>query len=165
MKIWLISFSILLLFITGCTKSEDNNLNPTEPAEPTTEEILLKLVNDARTAGCNCGNTPYPPVPAVTWNNLLENAAKAHSDDMNNNSRFSHQGSDGSTAGERITRAGYNWRTYGENIARGYPDEEAVINGWLASDGHCQNIMSANFTEMAVAKSGSYWTQVLAKAR
>lgn len=165
MKIWLIAFSTLLLFITGCTKSEDNDLIPTEPAEPTTEEILLKLVNDARTTGCNCGNTPYPAVPAVTWSDLLEDAAQAHSDDMNDNSSFSHQGSDGSSAGDRITRAGYNWSRYGENIARGYPDEEAVINGWLNSEGHCKNIMNADFTEMAVAKSGSYWTQVLGKAR
>lgn len=165
MKIWLVYFSLLLLFITGCTKSEDSEFNPSEPAEPTTEEILLQLVNDVRTTGCTCGNTPYPPVAAVTWNDLLEDAAKVHSDDMNDNNSFSHRGSDGSTAGDRITQAGYNWRTYGENIARGYPDEEAVIRGWLASEGHCKNIMNDNFTEMAVAKSGSYWTQVLAKAR
>ena len=78
---------------------------------------------------------------------------------------LSHQGSDGSDAGDRITQAGYTWQTYGENIAEGYTSEEAVIKGWLESEGHCQNIMNGAFTEMGVATSGSYWTQVFGTPR
>ena len=61
------------------------------------------------------------------------------------NKYFAHIGSDGSTAGSRIEEAGYNWRTYGENIGQGYKSEEEVIEGWLHSAGHCKNIMSKNF--------------------
>ncbi len=64
---------------------------------------------------------------------------------MKTNNYFSHTGLNGSTAGQRITAAGYTWSAYGENIANGYSSEQAVINGWLGSEGHCKNIMSAEF--------------------
>lgn len=131
------------------------------PATPNQQE-LLRLVNEARTAGCNCGGVAYPAVPAVTWNALLENAAQGHSDHMSTTKHLSHTGSNGSSAGDRITAAGYNWTIYTENIASGYTSEEDVIQGWLASPGHCQNIMNANVTEMGVATADSYWTQVFA---
>jgi len=55
-----------------------------------------------------------------------------------------------------------------ENIAAGQTTPEQVIQGWLDSDGHCANIMNANFEEMGVALAtnsgiyGIYWTQVFA---
>ncbi len=49
-----------------------------------------------------------------------------------------------------MTRAGYNWRAAGENIAAGYTTVRATVDGWLKSPGHCKNIMSANFTEVGV---------------
>jgi uncharacterized protein YkwD len=132
---------------------------PTNPSK----EKLLKLVNDTRAAGCNCGNTYYPPVNAVIWNNQLEAASKKHSEYMNSSGNFSHTGQNNTNAGDRITNEGYIWMSYGENIARGYATEEDVIQGWIKSEGHCKNIMNGNFTEMGIATSGSYWTQVFAK--
>ena len=38
-----------------------------------------------------------------------------------------HEGSDGSTSGERMTRAGYVWQASGENVAAGQPDAESVV--------------------------------------
>jgi uncharacterized protein YkwD len=121
--------------------------------------VLLQLVNNARRKGCNCGNTYYPPVAALTWNDQLEKAAYGHSTDMFRKRYFSHTGSDGTGTGERITSAGYNWRFYGENIAQGYSSEKEVVAGWLSSPGHCANIMSKNYKEMGAAKVGDYWTQ------
>ena len=123
------------------------------------KSVLLQLVNDARKKGCKCGNTYYPPVAALTWNNQLERAAYGHSTDMFRNRYFSHTGSDGSGTGERITNAGYSWRFFGENIAEGYPSEKEVVKGWLGSPGHCANIMSKNYREMGAARVGDYWTQ------
>jgi uncharacterized protein YkwD len=81
---------------------------------------------------------------------------------MNSHNNLDHTGSDGSSAGDRLTTGGYYWTTYAENIAVGYTSEQAVIDGWLKSDGHCKNIMNANVSEMGVATSGAYWTQVFA---
>lgn len=123
---------------------------------------MLQLVNEVRKKGCQCGDTYYYPVPAVSWNSQLESAAYSHSKDMYENDYFSHKAPDGSNGGVRIDRAGYNWMAFGENIASGYTNERSVIEGWLKSPGHCKNIMSRNYTEVGVARYGNYWTQEFA---
>lgn len=129
------------------------------PATEINKTRILKLVNEARSRGCNCGDKWYGPAAAVTWNDVLEKAAKAHSKDMAKNKSLQHHSSTGSGPGERIRNAGYNWILYGENIALGYNTEKEVIAGWLKSPGHCSNLMNPSFKEMGVARSGSYWTQ------
>ena len=138
------------MLLTSCEKKEMDF--PLAPENPNKQE-LLDLVNKARTSGCYLDN--------LVWNNKLEQAAQNHSDDMNENDFFSHTGSNGSSFMDRIFATGYDCNSCGENIAKGYATEKAVINAWLKSEGHCKNIMNANFTEMGVATSGSYWTQVL----
>ena len=62
---------------------------------------------------------------------------------------------------------GYRPRLTGENIAFGPESVEEVVAGWLASPGHCANIMDPRFREMGVAvalgrKRGHfYWVQDL----
>ncbi|MGD8911474.1 MAG: Ig-like domain-containing protein [Candidatus Thiodiazotropha sp.] len=135
----------------------------------TSDKVMLTLVNNARDEARSCGTTNYPAVSLVTWNCTLEQAAQGHSTSMAENNFFSHTGLDDSSPGDRITAAGYTWRTYGENIAAGYPDEESVMTAWLESPGHCANIMNANFTELGVAVDENpssqyriYWTQEFA---
>ena len=120
---------------------------------------LLQLVNDIRKNGCTCGATVMPAVSAVIWNDQLAKAAYDHSVDMNTQDYFSHTGLDGSSPGQRITAAGYNWTSYGENIAEGYSTEQIVMNAWLGSEGHCKNIMNVGFKDMGVGRDGNYWTQ------
>lgn len=83
--------------------------------------------------------------------------------------RMTHTGSDGSNAGERIIRQGYNPRTWGENVARGYQTEESVLQGWVNSHGHQANNINPNFEDFGLAKAGSgsqlYWALVLAAER
>ena len=99
-------------------------------------------------------------------------AATAHSQDMAANNYFSHTSQDGRSMADRINATGYAWSTIGENIAAGYPGVNAVVDGWMASDGHCANIMKAAFQEMAlacVASSSSsysnYWTMEAGRPR
>ncbi|MDQ7086231.1 MAG: CAP domain-containing protein [Sulfurovum sp.] len=126
------------------------------------QALLLSLVNEARTGGYFCGSTFYPAVSPIVWSPTVESATRIHSDDMYRNDFFEHTGSDGSSAGDRLSRVGYNWQTYGENIALGYTSEASVIAGWLGSAGHCSNIMSPTFQEMGLSRVGSYWTQCFA---
>lgn len=147
-------FSLLLL----CTKDQTKVSANAPGVNTANKTVLLHLVNDARKKGCNCGDTYYPPVPVLTWNDLLETAAYAHSKDMVQKNFFSHTGSDGSSSSERIGRAGYNWNYYGENIAAGYLSEKDVVDGWLSSPGHCRNIMYQNFKEMGVGRVNNHWT-------
>jgi uncharacterized protein YkwD len=124
------------------------------------EAEVLRLSNLRRQAGATCGTTSYPPAAPLTMNPALRCAARLHSKDMADKAYFSHTSQDGTSFSQRITRAGYNWRTVGENIASGYRSPQAVVDGWMLSSGHCRNIMNAAFTQIGVGFSGNYlWTQ------
>ena len=112
---------------------------------------VLALVNDARKQDRRCGRKKMSAAPALTLSAALTRAAAAHAADMAANNFMGHRGSDGSEAGERVRRAGYQWRVTGENVAAGQPDAETVVKAWLESPGHCVNIMRSEFREMGVA--------------
>lgn len=136
--------------------------------------MVLARVNQFRNAGAVCGSRgSFAPAVALAWNGNLGLAADAHSRDMVSGNFFSHTGSGGSSAGQRITAAGYNWSSYGENIAAGQATVTEVVDGWMASEGHCVNIMNGNFVDIAVAcvpgtsatTYRSYWTMALGRPR
>lgn len=122
------------------------------PAASGVAARIVQLVNAERAkVGCS----------ALTLNATLSKAAQAHSDDMAAHQNMSHTGSDGSSPGDRITRAGYTWSAYGENVAYGYSTPEQVMAGWMASPGHKANILNCSFKEIGVglAQPNSFWTQ------
>jgi uncharacterized protein YkwD len=127
---------------------------------------LLELVNDARATGRSCGGLGWrDAVAPLTLEPLLTRAARSHSEDMRATGVLSHLGSDGSTPAERVERQGYRWRSVGENVARGYATPEAVMGGWLGSDGHCANVMRADVSELGAGEDGRFWTLLLAHPR
>jgi len=135
---------------------------------------VLARVNQYRAAGANCGSGGnFAAAPALAWNLPLTQAADAHSRDMVANNFFSHTGANGSSAGDRISAAGYSWSSYGENIAAGQSSINQVVDGWMASAGHCTNIMTAAFADIGVAcvagnsstTYATYWTMELGKSR
>lgn len=134
------------------------------------EQEILRKVNEARASARVCGTTQYSAAPAMAWHPALFAAAAGHSADMAANNYFSHTGRDGRSPGDRMRAAGYSWRSYGENISAGRSTVDATIDGWMASPGHCANIMNPSFTEVAVAcvKGGTsqyrtYWTMNLGR--
>ncbi len=125
------------------------------------EEEVLRLVNEARARGADCGSEGrFSPTSPLTMQPQLRCAARVHSRDMTERGYFSHRTPEGAGPGERIDASGYRWRTWGENIAGSYPTPEAAVNGWLDSDGHCANIMNPNFDHIGVGYYGAEWTQV-----
>ncbi|PSV49761.1 CAP domain-containing protein [Photobacterium indicum] len=159
---------------SGSTPAPSPEPSPLPPPAPDTgfQGEMLAAVNAARATQQDCGGTIMPPVPALTWDAQLEQAAYTHSNDMANYNFFSHTGSDGSSVSTRVTAQGYTWSSVGENIAAGQKDVDEVMTSWINSPGHCLNIMSANFTQMGASfvtnsstQYGIYWTQVFAKPR
>jgi uncharacterized protein YkwD len=163
----LLAFSIF----TSCTKeSAVTPITPVKPAPADTttfpenkvdRNALLQLVNGLRSRGCKCGDVQMPAVGPLTWNGLLEKAAYYHSKDMTVNKYFDHNGLDGSTPGTRLDAAGYRWNVYGENIATGNMDEQAVVLGWLSSPKHCQNMMAEKYSEVGIGRYVNNWTMEL----
>jgi uncharacterized protein YkwD len=145
------------------------------PALANTREVnerVLRLVNDARSRSRRCGSKSFAAVPPLSRASKLDDAALEHTRDMARHSELEHEGTDGSTPAQRVTRAGYAWKTVGENIAAGPTTAEEVMEGWLASPGHCENLMDPRFTDLGIAytvdpqsNSGVYWAQVFATPR
>jgi uncharacterized protein YkwD len=124
------------------------------------------LTNQRRAAGATCGGTVQSPVAALVMEVSLRNAARQHSVDMAANDYLSHTSLDGRTFDQRIRDAGYAGSPpLGENIAAGQPTPQAVVETWMASPGHCRNIMSPGFRASGVGYAfrsgttfGHYWT-------
>ena len=131
---------------------------------------LLQQINAARAQPRTCGTNTLPAATALAWNDRLFSAAARHSRDMAVNNYFSHTSLDGRTFSRRITDDEYAWSFAGENIAAGQSTVSSVMSGWLASPGHCANIMKAEFRDVAVScvsqagsNYGRYWTMSLAR--
>lgn len=126
---------------------------------------LLALINEARAQPRDCGDQPFGAAPSLVWNAVLASTAEAHSRAMANGNFFAHVDPDGHTPGDRAELAGYEGRQIGENIAAGLDSGRKVLDGWLASPGHCANLMNPQFREMGAgyasdpkSDAGIYWT-------
>jgi uncharacterized protein YkwD len=156
----LIGFS---LTFAACSGNEDDTMTFFEnaPANPD-KALLLKLVNDLRATGGQCGSAGFSAASALTWNDTLAIVARKHSQDMAANGKLSHTGTDGSFVDQRLAREGYVWTFYAENLLKGGATEQDAIQIWMNSEGHCKNILNPNLKEMGVGTSGPFWTMVLA---
>ena len=132
---------------------------------------ILELVNYERTSR---GLDP------LEIDEQLDQAANLHTDEMIQADRMSHQLSGEASLGDRVTATGYEWSYVGENIAAGYVTPESVVEGWMGSDGHRENILDSGFTHIGIGYGAAlddrpysqgntygkdydtYWTQVFA---
>ena len=129
-------------------------------------QAVLELVNKARAKPRVCGERSFAAARPLAWSDALAQAALVHSRDMAARNYFDHADPNGATVAQRATRSGYRWRAVGENIAAGQGSARQVVAGWLASPGHCENIMSRDFADMGAAYAINphsameiYWTQ------
>lgn len=176
-------FLSCICLLTSCGVSDYINSKkisnaPTYKAAPKTSECefndlriqrVTNFINRIRAENQKCGETPYSAVATIKWNNQLSTAAKHHSDDMADKNFLNHQGPLGNSPSDRVSNAGYKWKTVAENIAGGADTPEHVIEQWLASPGHCHNLMNPAHIEFALACTRNnlsdfriYWTLVLA---
>jgi Ca2+-binding RTX toxin-like protein len=110
------------------------------------ETLFLQLINEAR---ANAGAKP------LTFDGELLDSTDAHSAWMDQTDTFSHTGVNGSSAGARMTSAGYGWQGWGENIAyvSGGMTEATVRQlhtNLMNSPGHYANIVNGSFEEIGI---------------
>lgn len=153
---------VLTLFgASGVMRSCTPPPPPPPPASAVSVEGCMAQVNVERSAR---------GIALVGYDARLAVSAQNHSAYQASISTMTHNGPGGNTGGQRITAAGYVWRTWGENVAYGYVDCAAVMNGWMNSPGHQANILNPRFTNIgmgvAVGADGRlYWTMDLAAPR
>jgi len=149
------------------TRTPTATLRPTSTPTPTATRSLadevIALTNQQR------AQYGLPPLNRVQ---TLMNAAQGHSLDMATNNFLGHTGSDGSSPGERITRAGYPWRAWGENVAAGQATAADAVAWWMNSPIHRASILNATYRDIGVGYAynpwssyGHYWTQVFGTAQ
>lgn len=149
-----------------------------DPDDPPTTEVpsswasfeqdVIDLVNLQRAAGATCAGFEAP-APPLALDVTLREVARAHSEDMATRGFFDHVNPDGDDPFDRMDAAGFTGALpWGENIAGGSPTPESVMQGWMASDGHCENIMNPDYTVIGVGYFERaddpqglrhYWTQ------
>ncbi|SEJ20647.1 Uncharacterized conserved protein YkwD, contains CAP (CSP/antigen 5/PR1) domain [Azotobacter beijerinckii] len=126
---------------------------------------VLEQINAARAQARQCGGQSFAATEPLAWSAVLGAAAEAHSRAMANGNFFSHLDGEGLTPGDRAELAGYAGGQIGENIAAALDGAHKVVDGWLASPGHCANLMNPQFRELGAAyaadpksDAGIYWT-------
>jgi uncharacterized protein YkwD len=120
------------------------------------ELTVLQLINQHRqAAGC----------PAVQLSRELGIAAELHSQDMAAEGTLDHTGSDGSSYIQRARTANYLFFASGEVIGAGYSTPKAVVDGWMASTGHREIILTCRNTDIGIGAGTDlnsnwryYWT-------
>jgi uncharacterized protein YkwD len=142
------------------------------PPGPSLASRALQLVNDIRARGARCGRRSFAPAPPLILSGALDGVALGHAADMAQNNYFDHADLAGQSPADRVRAIGYHEKLVGENIAYGPQTVEEVVQGWLDSPDHCENLMDPRFVEMGIAyatgratRHGLYWVQVLATPR
>ena len=80
-------------------------------------------------------------LPGLRENARLNRSAQGWTNVMVTHRDFSH----GADFAARISHVGFDWSNVGENIATGYTTPTAVVRAWMASKGHCQNILNPEY--------------------
>jgi len=128
------------------------------------EQEVLRLINQIR---LDNGLLPLKRVDTLT------SAARFHATDMSEEGYFSHTGHDRINGelvescpwNERIQTYYAGWNSISENIAAGFSTPQSVVDGWMNSPGHRQNILSSANWETGIGYfmgNGSftrYWVQ------
>jgi uncharacterized protein YkwD len=145
---------------------------PAASQAPVLAARTLQLVNEVRARGTRCGEKSFGSVPPVKLSGTLAGVAFGHASDMASHNYFEHEDLGGHSPADRVRAVGYGEKLVGENIAYGPKSAEEVVQGWLDSPGHCENIMDPRFAEMGIAyaagqasRHGLYWVQLLAAPR
>ena len=155
--------------LSSCASAGDAAVAPESGAA--VRAHVVELVNAARGKSRKCGSERFAAAPPLSASRELNAAADAHARDMARRDYFDHRGADGSQPKDRVLRAGYQSRLTGENIALGPESAEEVVAGWLASPGHCANIMDSRFRHIGVGlatgagRGKIYWVQTFGTPR
>lgn len=123
------------------------------PSNPANEAAIRDGINQQR--GSN-------GLPALALAGELTQSSRRHSLDMAANHFTGHIGSDGTTAGDRMRAACYDFNYWGEIIGWGFGgDTNAMLNWWMNSAPHRALILNGfvqDFGAGYIRLPGSDWT-------
>ena len=129
------------------------NIPVTDSSVLSYEKEVVRLVNEIRAQN---------GLKELTYDWELSRVARFKSQDMHDNSYFSHTSPIYGSPFQMIRNFGITYRSAGENIAKGQATPQAVVNAWMNSSGHRANILNSAYTHIGVGfvSDGRYWTQM-----
>ncbi len=146
----------LLVFQIGLTLTA--KLNPEILGYATNISVsdLLRLSNEKRMEN---------GAEILTYNDKLANAAAAKAADMFAAQYWAHTSPTGRDPWSFIINAGYSYLYAGENLARDFADSKGVVEAWMKSPTHRENLLNDRYKEVGFAavngKYGTYETTLV----
>jgi len=105
-------------------------------------EQLFSAINAKRAEG---------GLGALVLDQRLSRAAALKAQDMFANNYWAHNAPNGKTPWEFVTASGYRYRVAGENLAKSFSVSSAVVDAWIASPTHRENIMRGDYKDIGFA--------------
>ena len=146
-----------------CRLNNGKGENPAFPSVPPAEWTLEEAVADLNDYRAAHGLQP------VALNTQLISASDVHAADLAKHGIASHEGTDGSTHGDRVRRTGYAFSVAAENVATGQKSWPEVFQAWKDSEGHNRNLLLADATEFGISLVyepdtlyTTYWAMLMA---
>ena len=126
---------------------------PASSAVSAFEQQVVELTNQERAKN---------GLPALKLDVELSKVARDKSKDMQTKNYFSHTSPTYGSPFDMMKAYGVSYKSAGENIAMGQRSPQEVVQAWMNSQGHRENIMNPNFTHIGVGHvtTGNYWTQM-----
>jgi uncharacterized protein YkwD len=121
------------------------------PAPPTTESAGPALTVQGIIFYTNKARQEIGGLPPLSENSLLNTIASERLKDMFEKQYFAHQSPSGEAVTDVAYRTGYHYKILAENIGLGLNSDEKMVQGWLQSPGHRENIVRPECAEIGVA--------------
>lgn len=104
-------------------------------------DVIVDITNVNREA--NAAGT-------LAENPVLQGAAQKKAEDMATKGYFAHYAPDGTSPWYWFKLMGYAYSYAGENLAVNFVDSRDVVDAWMNSPKHRENIVNANYTEIGI---------------
>lgn len=128
------------------------------PVPIETPSIIYTSSNDSEILSYTNKERLAHSVSALIEDATLDELASLRADDLFENQYFNHESPSGKSAPELAKKLGYNYLLIGENLALGtFDGEKGIVTAWMASEGHRENILNAQYSTLGVSvKQGIY---------
>lgn len=132
---------IALFFPVIHSVSADNSENKISNTA-ITQEVIVGLINK---------NRIEQGLPTLQINPTLTRSTELKGRDMIENGYFAHVSPGGKSPWYWFKEAGYQYAFAGENLAVNFVDPESLVNAWMKSPSHRENILNKNYTETGIS--------------
>lgn len=112
--------------------------------------ISMHITSDALLEDTNAQRKKYG-LPDLSYNPQLAAAAQDKATDMMQRDYWSHFAPDGTSPWYFFEKNGYYYEYAGENLAKDFNESDAIVNAWMQSEKHRDNILQSQYTEVGFA--------------